>query len=598
MENLLNYFLSSKNGSLLKEKTLKNVNQKLYNEIITYATEKNINKPFKEKVWSYINNSDSKNCKICGKETKFDNIKKGYRTYCSLECKSSDPDIKEKIKETFEKKYGGHPMTNSLIKEKTKKTNLEKYGTEHVLSSNIVKQKIEKTNLDKYGVKRPLNSKTIQDKTKKTMIERHGVEHGLQSNVIHKKTIDNLIKNNNWDVVLTKIKKTKLNRYGDENYNNIEKNKQTNLDKYGVDNILKNPDIRIKISRKKLENCLSTYKYGGDIIVNKIEGDVCSIFCKKCQKETNINRHFMVMRGNADKIICTNCNPYGVSYSSPEMDLFNILEKENINIEQNNRKLLKGLELDLLFPNNNLAIEFNGIYWHNELYCDKKYHLNKTKLCEKEGVELIHIFEDEWLFKKEIVLSIIKNKLNLTPNKIYARNCEVKNISPKEYKDFCIKNHIQGYVNAKIKLGLFYDEELISIMSFGGLRKSLGSKEKNGVYEMLRFCNKLNTNVIGGANKLFKFFLNNYQPKEVISYSDRRYFNGDLYKKLGFKFVSNTEPNYFYVKNLNREHRFKYRKDILIKEGYDSTKTEHQIMLERKIYRIYDCGNKKWVFFN
>ena len=92
MENLLNYFLSSKNGSLLKEKTLKNVNQKLYNEIITYATEKNINKPFKEKVWSYINKSECKNCKICGNETKFENIKKGYRTYCSLECKSSDPD--------------------------------------------------------------------------------------------------------------------------------------------------------------------------------------------------------------------------------------------------------------------------------------------------------------------------------------------------------------------------------------------------------------------------------------------------------------------------------------------------------------------------
>jgi len=430
------------------------------------------------------------------------------------------------------------------------------------------------------------------------MIELYGVEHGLQSSDIHKKTIDNLIKNNKWEVILSKGKQTKLNIYGDENYNNIEKNKQTNLERYGVDNVFKNGEIRTKISKKKLENCLSTYKHGDDIVLKKINGDTCTIFCRKCNTESDINRHFMVMRGNSDKIICTSCNPYGTSYSSPEMELFSILENENIDIKQNDRKFLNGLELDIIFPNNNVAIEFNGIYWHNELYCDKKYHLNKTELCEKNGIDLIHIFEDEWLYNKNIVLSIIKNKLGLVKEKIYARKCEIKEINSNVYKEFCEQNHIQGYVNAKIKLGLFYNNNLVSIMSFGSLRKSLGSKSEIGYYEMLRFCNKLNTKVIGGANKLFKYFVKTYNPKEVISYSDRRYFNGDLYKKLCFEHVSNTQPNYFYVKNLKREHRFKYRKDVLIKEGYDKNKTEHQIMLERKIYRIYDCGNKKWVFFN
>ena len=138
--------------------------------------------------------------------------------------------------------------------------------------------------------------------------------------------------------------------------------------------------------------------------------------------------------------------------------------------------MLNGLELDLVLPNNNTAIEFNGVYWHNELYCDKNYHLHKTRLCEDKGIELIHVFEDEWSFKQEIVLSIIKNKLNLTPNRVYARKCEIKEIPPKKYKDFCEQNHIQGYVSAKIKLGLFYDGELVSIMSLGGLRKSLVQK--------------------------------------------------------------------------------------------------------------------------
>ena len=598
MENLLNYFLSNKNGSLLKEITLKKVNENLYNNIINYNNEKNIDRPFKERVWCYIHHSEPKTCKVCNKDPVFEGIKKGYRTYCSLTCKSNDVFIKEKVKQTFEEKYGGHPMNNNKVKEKIKNTNLQKYGTEHVLSSTLVKQKIEETNLKKYGVKRPLSSKTIQDKTKKTMLERHGVEHGLQSDIIHKKTIDNLIKNNDWDVISLKIKETKLERYSDENYNNIEKNRETNLNKYGVDNVLKNKDFRLKMSRKKLENCLLKYKYG-NISLRDIKGDICTIFCDECKTESDINRHFMVMRGNGDKIICTNCNPFGTTlHSSPEMELFNILNKEGIDIKQGDRKLLNGLELDLVLPNNNTAIEFNGVYWHNELYCDKNYHLHKTRLCEDKGIELIHVFEDEWSFKQEIVLSIIKNKLNLTPNRVYARKCEIKEIPPKKYKDFCEQNHIQGYVSAKIKLGLFYDGELVSIMSLGGLRKSLGSKNEIDCYEMLRFCNKININVIGGASKLFNFFIKTYNPIEIISYSDRRYFNGDLYQKLGFKFISNTQPNYFYVKNSKREHRFKYRKDVLVKEGYNPNKTEHQIMLERKIYRIYDCGNKKWVFIN
>jgi hypothetical protein len=105
-----------------------------------------------------------------------------------------------------------------------------------------------------------------------------------------------------------------------------------------------------------------------------------------------------------------------------------------------------------------------------------------------------------------------------------------------------------------------------------------------------RFCNKLNTNVIGGASKLLKHFTRNYNPKEIISYADRRWSTGKLYDVLGFNFKHNSTPNYFYVVNDKREHRFKYRKDILVKQGYDKNLTEKQIMKNRNIYRIYDCG--------
>jgi len=127
-------------------------------------------------------------------------------------------------------------------------------------------------------------------------------------------------------------------------------------------------------------------------------------------------------------------------------------------------------------------------------------------------------------------------------------------------------------------------------MTFGSKRMVLGSKRNDNTYELLRFCNKLNTSVIGGASKLLKYFIKTYQPKEIISYADRRWSNGNLYNNLDFKFSHNSNPNYYYVINNKREYRFKYRKDVLIKNGYDKAKSEHQIMLEIGIYRIYDCG--------
>ena len=193
---------------------------------------------------------------------------------------------------------------------------------------------------------------------------------------------------------------------------------------------------------------------------------------------------------------------------------------------------------------------------------------------------------------------MILNKLNKTENKIFARKCEVKEISDNNLvKYFLNNNHIQGNINSSVKIGLFYNNELISLMTFGKLRKPLNSKSTDNEYEMLRFCNKLNTNIIGGASKLFKYFLKQYNPNKVISYADRGYSNGNLYKQLGFELEHITEPNYYYIIDNNRKHRFGFRKDILVKQGFDSNKSEHEIMLERKIYRIYNSGNLKFIFY-
>jgi hypothetical protein len=285
------------------------------------------------------------------------------------------------------------------------------------------------------------------------------------------------------------------------------------------------------------------------------------------------------------------CQICGQIYNKQEIEIKEILTELSIKYIENSRKIIPPLELDIYIPSHNLAIEYNGLYWHSELFKNKKYHLNKTELCEKQGIQLIHIFEDEWLFKREIVKSRLLNILGLTQNKIYGRKTQIKEVSVKDSRKFLNDNHIQGNINSSIKIGLYYEDELVSLMTFGGLRKLMGSKSEEGVYELYRFCNKLNTNIIGGADKLLKYFIKTHQPKQIISYADRRWSQGDLYKKLGFEFIHYSQPSYFYIIGKIRKHRFGFRKHFLKKQGFDiENKTEHEIMLERKIYRIYDCG--------
>ena len=262
----------------------------------------------------------------------------------------------------------------------------------------------------------------------------------------------------------------------------------------------------------------------------------------------------------------------------------------------NNKSIINPYEIDIYIPELKLAFEFNGLYWHNEEHRENNYHLNKTELCEKQGIQLIQIFEDDWLYKQNIIKSIVLNKLNKTINKIFARKTEIKEVyDNKLISEFLDKNHIQGFVGSKVKLGLFYEDELVSLMTFGNRRVAMGKKATNdGEYELLRFCNKLRTNIIGGASKLFKYFIKNYNPEEITTYADRSISQGQLYKTLGFTFNGKTEPNYYYIIDGIRHHRFNFRKDKLVKEGFDSNKTEHEIMLDRNIYRIYDSGNLKY----
>ena len=293
------------------------------------------------------------------------------------------------------------------------------------------------------------------------------------------------------------------------------------------------------------------------------------------------------------------CQKCAMLFSNYEMELIDyissIIGEENI--IRNDRTILNGNELDVYVPSKKVAFEFDGLYWHSEIKKpNKKYHLQKTMDCEKQGIQLIHIFEDEWIYKKDICKSRIKNILG-SSTRLYARKCEIVELTNKEANNFFTENHIQGNVAAKIIYGLKYNNEIVSAMSFGNLRKNLGQKSTDGSYELLRFSNKQNMTVVGGASKLFNHFVKQVNPCDIISYADRRWSMGNLYEQLNFKFSHESEPNYFYIIGNERKNRFGFRKDILIsKYGCLPNDTEHNFCLNQGWYRIYDCGTKvyKW----
>ena len=285
---------------------------------------------------------------------------------------------------------------------------------------------------------------------------------------------------------------------------------------------------------------------------------------------------------------CSGCVNSGVSNEESELSSF--ITSLGIDHVRNDRSFLPNKELDIYIPKQSVAIEYNGLYWHSESFVDKNHHLTKTEMCEEKGVQLIHVFSDEWLSKPKIVKSRLMNILGLTDNKLYGRKCDIRTVPSKVKDTFLDDNHIQGKCRSSVNIGLYHDNMLVSIMTFGS-RPLLNGHQ----YELIRFCNSINTTVVGGFSKLLKHFIKTTNPKEIVSYADRRWSVGDVYSKNGFDLVGVTDVNYWYLVGKVRVSRFKYQKHKLVSQGYDVNKSEREIMLDNGINRIYDSGNKKYL---
>jgi len=278
-----------------------------------------------------------------------------------------------------------------------------------------------------------------------------------------------------------------------------------------------------------------------------------------------------------------------------EREVYNIVYEYDKEVVLHSRKVIPPKEIDIYLPNARLAIEINGNYWHSYYNKGKTYHQEKTMECAKKGVRLIHIFEYEWRdnITREAIEQMIKGLLG-GRDTIYARDLQVVEIESSRAREFLIENHMQGYATANINIALVSGENIYGLMTFGVPRFN-----NNYQYENVRLCFDRHVNVVGGTERMFKYFTSKYDPQSIITYVNISKFTGNIYPKIGFKLSEKkaiTEPNYVWVNLITDEvlTRYQAQKHRLLSSGYGKPEqTEEEIMTEMGFVKIHDCGNIK-----
>jgi len=404
-----------------------------------------------------------------------------------------------------------------------------------------------------------------------------------------------------------------------------QKHKETCMVKYGVDNPSKCVDVKKKIRestesnwpddnkcnwkqsvitkrKQKIESgtylkeeLIYHYDFSNPFLLNHEK----NYECKKCN-------HLFIFEDwmyHNDALRCPKCFPKWSS--SYERKIREFIQPLNITYSIDNRKIITPKELDIYFEDQKLAIEIHGLLWHsfgksgksyinNAHIEDKNYHLNKTQKCEEKDIKLLQIFQNELddenkfnIWKSIILTNLGKNEV------IYARKCQIREVDSKESAKFLEDNHLQGNVGSSIRLGLYYENELVCLLGFAKPRFN-----KNYDWEITRFANKKFISVVGGFSKLLSYFRKNYSGS-IITYADRRYSNGDLYRKNGFIELKDSAPNYFYftLKELKLLSRVQFQKHKLEEklEIFDPNLSESENMFNNGYRRIWDCGNKVFI---
>jgi hypothetical protein len=602
---------------------------KQHPDLLQWVTEQSQSLPdsagIPERVYVALHGLEESICHL-GNQKVFNALNKGYR-FCATGCECRRAEQARKIKEhhaalskdessrrvlkqiqTTRERYGvENVMHVPEVVERHQQTNLERYGTAWAVASEAVREKIKATNLLRHGVALPLMSQEIRAKAIATTMERHGVPHTM---AIARSAFA--------------AQNGGLNPF--EVPEIAERAARTMIERYGVSRALQNPLILAKMQDAFEASHGARYPMLVPHIREKIEQTVFNRYGRSSPHQAHINddsyecfldpvKFKEVFEG---KSLREAAQFLGVAYdtarkwcerhhidlpkSSYEDAIVELLRARGFNVKKGDRTVIAPYEIDILLPDQKLGIEFCGLYWHSEAHkSDPRYHLKKLLDMEAKGYRLLTIFEDEWVYKRDIAERRILNALGISERGLGARSLTVGKISAKDARDFLDQYHIQGGRTYGFANYAAYDPNgvPVGVMTFSESRMVLGGG-RGGPVEMLRFATDGRTHP-GMASRLFKTFVREYDPPSVISYADRRWSSGNLYRQIGFKELRSTEPGYayFHPNRLAREYRFHFRKSRIksMVEGGENM-SESQIMKQLGYHRIWDCGSLKFVWTN
>lgn len=450
-----------------------------------------------------------------------------YKKFCSEECQRESMKVggseRANLENAITEKYGvANIFQLEEVKQKSRETIKMKYGVDHPMKSEEIKSKTKATYLERTGFSHPAQNPSVRTRMKATWLRIYGVDHPMKTEMVYAR------------LVKTNIERRGVNHPLSDQLVR-EKIKATNLLRYGVENIINNPIIR-------------------------------------------------------DYVNSFNTN---TQYSKPEIEICSYLDSLGVVYESGNFSVLRGKmfdgrvttrQIDIYCPEYKLAIEFNGLYWHSEKYRYKDYHLEKTMHCEAQGIQLIHIWEDEWRDKQEVVKSLLKAKLGIGKPLSYARQHTILEGSYRTSKDFLDRFHIQGGVVATDYIHLVDKTGNIqAVMLF--------TKRVHGI-ELVRFASN---NCHGAFSRLLKYYIARHRGETVYSFGDRCVVSRlkNVYLNNGFVEKEILPPDYKYVTPdySLRIHKFNFRKEKFLKLGYDiEGKTEDMLSVEAGLGRIWGCG--------
>lgn len=612
---------------------LKAKDKLLYNEVKNkYTGTKNIGENF----WLYCNDYNSPLICTCGKKLLFENVIKGYKSTKCWKCynqerKENGIAATKKKEQSLEAPICENTLCNNPVtkrkdglwgcycsvecrgqynslksRQKSKETMLEHHGVEHALQSAEIMAKMEQHNIEKYGVKNPMSSNVFSDKPKESKLIKYGCLSNLSDGIKYQEAVDKA-----------------ASRFGYEagTFTNVSQIPEVHRKKMkssylGKDYILPSGDvIRIQGYEDKFLDAALVYydesffnfdkeykiRYNGthwyfpdfSVEIFKDVIEIKSDYTLLADYEKNISKFVSVATEGKNLVLFIFSNGIVniLSFTSKTLVLDNKFEELDLIVDR--CKQFGNYLVDYYIPEKNIAIDVRNTRYTNEIFLNDDYYSNKSKYLKDNKIQLIVVNNNDI---SDVFLNTLANKLSKSTVAVFARKCVVKTVGKEVFK-FLNANHMQGFAPTTIKLGLYYNGDLVAVMCFSGARKGIGKDRGPDAYELVRYASSVR--VVGGASKLLSYFEKAYSPELVYSYSDNSISDGNLYKVIGFELEKDNKEDYKYgiCSDEKLYHRFGFRKGALKEklDIYDEKYTEKELMKMNGYYRCYDAGKKTWI---